>query len=116
MPKNPSTAEKNWGVEVNALDENGQQIFTSDSLRVKTKVRMRNGCLPNGEPQFLYFEPSHKKEGLFKGMAQILKERDITVNGIWAACMDFAAGCAEANRPDCCCRRILYNQENFMSA
>ena len=43
MPKSPSKAEKNWGVEVNQRDKNGKPMYGSDGKIFKTKIPMTNG-------------------------------------------------------------------------
>jgi hypothetical protein len=76
---------------------------------------MRSGTLPNGEPQFFYFPEDHPTmPGWFKGMEIIIRE-----HGLWpeegqrplpAQCPDFKC---PADRTDCCCRRVLFNQPDF---
>lgn len=78
--------------------------------------RMRDGTLPDGSAQPLYFDDTHPTyPGHFKGMKQILKER-----GLWpyttrssepnAECQGFK--CAEGASA-CCARRMLFNQPDF---
>ncbi|KAH9921218.1 uncharacterized protein BXZ73DRAFT_91841 [Epithele typhae] len=50
-------------------------IYGSDGKPLKTTIPMRDGRLPNGQPQPLYFETGHPQAGVFKGMVQILTER-----------------------------------------
>jgi hypothetical protein len=75
---------------------------------------MRNGTLPTGETQLLYYPDDHQSmPGYFKGMEQILRERNLwPEGGLPAQCLDFKC---PPNRVDCCCRRILYLQPDFMS-
>jgi len=98
MPKNPN---ETWGVEINELDANGK----------KKKIRMAGGMF-DGKPQSFYFPEGHSKAGWFKGMATILEERGISTKGLNAQCKDFK--CKEG-ASDCCCRRILYNQADFVN-
>jgi hypothetical protein len=59
---------------------------------------------PNDHPSF----PSH-----FKGMEQIIRER-----GLWPASNKLNAECkgfkCPEDRTDCCCRRLLFNQPDFV--
>lgn len=75
---------------------------------------MRPGTLPNGQPQHLYFPANHKDHpGKFKGMAEIIRERKITVDSkLRAECKGFK--CADESA-SCCYRRILFNQPDFQS-
>lgn len=77
-------------------------------------VRMRHGTLPNGQPQSFYFADDHPSmPGWFKGMKEIIRER-----GLWpdkellAQCPGFKC---PPNRTDCCCRRILFMQPDFIA-
>lgn len=86
-------------------------------------VRMRDGRLPNGSPQSLYYPDDHrdpKKAGCFKGMKAILQER-----GLWPAsgpsgkelraeCHNFQCADPE-NAINCCARRLLFSQPDFMN-
>ena len=78
--------------------------------------RMRHGQLPNDSPQDFYYPEDHATmPGWFKGMEQIIRER-----GLWpsdgrsllAQCPDFKC---EPGRTDCCCRRLLFNQPDFVA-
>ncbi|KAF9001365.1 hypothetical protein BDQ17DRAFT_1244618 [Cyathus striatus] len=100
---------KNWGVDITDVDENGNPRYKHDGTKLKKTIRMRDGILPDGTPQSLYFPDSHQNAGLFKGMAVILEERGYT------QCSDFRDGCAQANQADCCCRRMLYNEPDFVN-
>jgi hypothetical protein len=73
--------------------------------------RMRNGQLPSGDTQELYYPDDHSTmPGWFKGMEQILRERGLWRDGLLAQCPGFKC---EAGRTDCCCRRILFLQPDF---
>lgn len=78
--------------------------------------RMRSGTLPNGEPQSFYFTDDHPSmPGWFKGMEVIIRERGLWPEGdlgLLAQCPGFR--CAPG-RMDCCCRRILFLQPDFVS-
>jgi hypothetical protein len=78
------------------------------------KCRMREGKLPNGEPQSFYYPDSHPRmPGWFKGMKQILIERGFLEEAKYRAeCPSFK--CADPTKA-CCCRRILFNQPDFMA-
>jgi hypothetical protein len=75
---------------------------------------MRNGTLPNGSEQDLYFPDDHPTcPGYFKGMSNILAERGFTEEAkLNSQCPNFK--CADPNT-SCCCRRILFNQPDFQS-
>lgn len=80
----------------------------------KEGVKMRNGILPNGSPQSLYFPEDHSQyPGWFKGMEAILRERNLwpESGSLLAQCRDFK--CAP-DATSCCCRRILFNQPDFV--
>lgn len=90
-----------FGVDITVI-EGGKET--------KRRVRMANGKLPDGTAQSLYFPEGHEQAGVFKGMAIILKERDINITGLLAQCPGFK--CSPPALA-CCCRRILYNQPDF---
>jgi hypothetical protein len=78
-------------------------------------TRMRDGKRPNGSPQSLYYPNDHPRfPGFFKGMEQILRERGLfpTDRFLKAQCGSSLAKCP-AGQTRCCCRQILYNQEDF---
>ena len=113
MPKNMSTRENNWMVEVNALDANGKQCYNEgDGSQKKMKVKMHDAVLEDGTPQSFYYadnDPIVEWRGLFKGMAAILEERGYEgctgkyPKGRRGNCPDYSLGCVEANGVDCCC-------------
>jgi hypothetical protein len=73
--------------------------------------RMRDGQLPSGDAQSFYFPNDHQTmPGWFKGMEQILRERELFRTGLNAQCTGFKCAAEETN---CCCRRILFNQPDF---
>ncbi|KAF8574367.1 hypothetical protein K439DRAFT_1649791 [Ramaria rubella] len=76
------------------------------------KCRMRNGTLPNGQPQEFYFPDDHPTTpGYFKGMKLILEERGFTEESDkWAECPAFKC---ENTKAACCCQQILFNQQDF---
>ncbi|OAX30639.1 hypothetical protein K503DRAFT_806952 [Rhizopogon vinicolor AM-OR11-026] len=65
---------KNWGVDVNVVDENGKLVYTPSGEIKRMKVRMCNATFTNDTPQSLYYPEGHKLAGIFKGMAVILHE------------------------------------------
>jgi hypothetical protein len=76
--------------------------------------RMRPTTLANGQVQEFYFEDDHPQyPGFFKGMEQIIRER-----GLWPESGSLLAQCegfkCEAGKVDCCCRRLLFNQPDFI--
>ena len=75
---------------------------------------MRHGFSPQtGEPQPFYFPPDHPTmPGWFKGMEQIIQERNLwPERGLPVECLGFR--CPDG-RTDCCCRRLLFNQPDFI--
>ncbi|KAF7372520.1 hypothetical protein MVEN_00113900 [Mycena venus] len=92
------------------IPKDGKNFLVPGDI-VKINVRMRDGTLPDGTPQPLYFPASHEHAGKFKGMAVILKERGLVREAkLNAQCKGFK--CAPG-ATDCCCRRVLYNQPDF---
>ena len=81
----------------------------------KCGVRMRDGTLPNGQPQPLYFPEDHDSmPGWFKGMEVIIRERRLwpeTGIKLPTQCPNFKC---PPGRVDCCCRRILFLQPDFV--
>jgi hypothetical protein len=79
-------------------------------------ARMRSGTLPTGKSQSFYFPEDHPSmPGWFKGMEQILRERDLWPKvgpGLPAQCPDFKC---PPGRVDCCCRRVLFLQPDFIA-
>ena len=76
---------------------------------------MRAGVNPlTDKPQDLYWPEDHPTMGgWFKGMEQIIRERGLwPESGLRAECEGFK--CAPG-RTDCCCRRLLFNQQDFTS-
>ena len=76
---------------------------------------MREGKLPDGTPQSLYYPNDHPSfPGYFKGMEQILRERGLfpTDRFLKAQCAASLKKCPPGQTM-CCCRQILYNQEDF---
>ncbi|THU98763.1 hypothetical protein K435DRAFT_660226 [Dendrothele bispora CBS 962.96] len=109
MLKGPSG---NFFVEVTERDADGKPVYRSDGKLKKVKKEMGPGKLPNGQDQPLYFPKGHKKEGQFKGMEVILQERGINTTGKKAECnKNFRC---PPTATDCCLRRILYNQPDFV--
>jgi hypothetical protein len=81
----------------------------------KDGPRMRATVLPNGDTQDFYFADDHPQfSGYFKGMEQIIRER-----GLWPASGTLLAQCegfkCEAGQTNCCCRRLLFNQPDFIN-
>jgi hypothetical protein len=64
--------------------------------------------------QDLYYPDDHPEmPGWFKGMEQILRERGLyPANGFNAQCEGFKC---QSGRTDCCCRRTLFTQPDFVN-
>lgn len=76
---------------------------------------MCHGVNPqSGMPQSFYFpEDDPTMPGWFKGMEQIIQERGLwPETGLPAECSGFK--CPEG-QTNCCCRRLLFNQNDFIS-
>ena len=113
MPKFTPKEGKNWGVETNVLGADGKPTYSPDGKILKMKVQMTDGILADGSRQCFYFPNGHPRAGMFKGMAVILEERGFKrVSNLRAQCKDFKC---EKGATACCCRRILYNQPDFVS-
>jgi hypothetical protein len=79
----------------------------------KGGARMRHTMLSNDETQSFYFEDDHPTmPGWFKGMEQIIRERGLWKEGLLAQCEGFKC---IAGINDCCCRRILFTQPDFVA-
>ncbi|KAI0054857.1 hypothetical protein BV25DRAFT_1816438 [Artomyces pyxidatus] len=119
MSKKPTADDKPWfGVMRTVTGEDGKPIYGPDGKLLKEKIRMGDGTLPNGEPQSLYFPEGHEQAGVFKGMLQILVERGFPkaqMEKLRAQCNKFK--CPEVWDPakPCCCRRLLFNQPDFVN-
>jgi hypothetical protein len=114
MPKGISKPGTNFGVEVSVLGDDGKPVYGRDGKIAKEKVQMSNGKFSDGSEQQFYFPAGHEHQGLFKGMAIILEERGIQgIKGKKAQCgKNFVC---KPGSTDCCCRRILYNQPDFVN-
>jgi hypothetical protein len=79
----------------------------------KDGPQMRNGTHA-GSTQDFYFPVTHPTTaGWFKGMEVIIRERGLwPANGLNAECHGFK--CAPG-RTDCCCRRLMFTQPDFVS-
>lgn len=106
-PGNPQ-----FGVWVPDKTDDGKLQYCRDGKVLKKKIPMQGAQLPDGTPQSLYFEAGTENEGVFKGMAQILRERGYTdTDGLRAECPGFKCSPVAAGR--CCMRRFLYEQPDF---
>lgn len=128
MPKGPTPVPqpgkpvpKIFGVDVNVLGENGKPLYGSDGKLLKQRIQMGNGILPDGRPQSLYWPDNHPVHpaGGFKGMAEILRERGYqNVQSLRCECPKFACPPPDPQNLDarrqCCCRRILYEEPDFV--
>lgn len=80
----------------------------------KDGPRMRPGTLPDGTRQDFYFPEDHPDYlGWFKGMEAIICERGLWPEaGLNAECKGFKC---EPDATACCCRRLLFNQPDFVA-
>lgn len=112
MPKFTPKLGTNWGVEITAKDCNGNVIYATNGKPAKTKIRMHDGQFADGSAQSLYFPHGHPREGVFKGMAEILTERGFeNAYRLPAECHGFKC---KDGAISCCCRRLLYTQPDFV--
>jgi hypothetical protein len=112
MPKKTPKDGKNWGVSSTVVGPEGKPVYGPDGKVVKQVMRMTDGHF-NGQAQSLYFPPGHERAGIFKGMREILIERGLTKEAnLRAECKDFRC---EKGATACCCRRVLYNQPDFVA-
>jgi hypothetical protein len=103
---------KNWGVEVNVVDENGKAVHGPNGVVLRKKVPMGDARFADGSPQSLYYPEGHERAGVFKGMGVILEERGYEgALKIRAECPKFQC---EKGAARCCCRRMLYNEPDFI--
>ncbi|KIM76322.1 hypothetical protein PILCRDRAFT_77971, partial [Piloderma croceum F 1598] len=116
MLKFMSKHEKNWGVKTNLRNGNGKPIYGTDGKLQKTNIRMENAQFTDGMPQPLCFETGSNR-GLFKGMAVILEEQGLTEAAkLCAECKKFKClKPTDGSVANCCCRRVLYNQPDFIA-
>ena len=113
MPKFTPAIGKNWGVEVDEVDEDCNVVHGTNSKVLKMHVNMVNAKFADGCPQSLYWPEDHACVGVFKGMAVILQECGfVNILTPWAQCKDFK--CTD-NTGNCCCQQILYNQPDFVN-
>lgn len=113
MPKFMPKEGKNWGVKTNVIGADGKPVYGLDGKLLKTTVRMADGKFADGTPQEFYYPVGHPQESIFKGMSVILQERGFAnAPKLLAQCAKFK--CTKG-ATDCCCRRILYNQPDFVN-
>ena len=114
MPKGIPKEGTNWGVEIPLRNASGQQVYGSNGKQLTTKVKMHGARLPNGQPQDLYFPDNHPiHPGKFKGMVVILEERGFKDASKLRAQCNKQFKCPPG-ATHCCCRRILFNQPDFV--
>ncbi|KAG2159097.1 uncharacterized protein EDB93DRAFT_1237838 [Suillus bovinus] len=95
------------------IGSDGKPVHGADGKALNEKVRMADGVLPDGSAQCFYFPEGHARAGRFKGMAEILKERGFEgCKKLRVECPNFRCN-PNINR--CCCRRLLYNQPDFLN-
>ncbi|THU79174.1 hypothetical protein K435DRAFT_698465 [Dendrothele bispora CBS 962.96] len=110
MPKGPSSK---FFIEVSKRDANGKLVYNPDGSIAKEEREMEPGVLPDGCLQSLYYPENHKTHpNQFKGMATILQERGYNVDKLKAQC-NKKFNCAPPAL-NCCCRRILFNEPDFV--
>lgn len=103
------------GVDANVLGADGKPVYGPDGKVLKHRVRMEDGKFSDGSAQSLYFTEGHEKAGVFKGMAVILEERGfVGMTKLRAECEKFKCKPSGEEPATCCCRRILYNQPDFV--
>ncbi|KAF7299240.1 hypothetical protein MIND_00872700 [Mycena indigotica] len=119
MPKAPSGSsarhpDANIVGKRKKRDVDGKLVYNSEGKVILEDVPMIGAKLPSGEPQDLYFPVGHAKAGKFKGMQIVLEERGIAAAKLPTQCPKFK--CADtSDSAACCCRRILFNQPDFVN-
>jgi hypothetical protein len=109
--KMPKTT-KHWLVEVTRRDPvTNKPVYTPEGKLQKEKIPMANTVF-NGVPQMLYYSHEHEKACQFKGMQVLLEERGYADAGkLRYECNGFKCPPGATN---CCCRRLLYTQPDFV--
>lgn len=82
----------------------------------KVKINMAPTQLPDGSTQELYYPSNHSVEslrGAFKGLTVLLQERKIPGADKLKRVCRAAEGCP-AGRTDCCAKRTMMNQPDFL--
>jgi hypothetical protein len=86
------------------------------------KIIMEDGTFPDGSKQSLYFSSDHPKyPGWFKGMKVLIQERREKganlpdPSKLKGQCNSKSFKKCPEGRTDCCCRRILFNQPDFVN-
>ena len=118
MPKFPPKEGNNWGIEVTQRGPDGKVIYGPNGKPAKIKIRMEDAHFRDGTPQRLYFEAPHPLAGTFKGMAIILEERGyVNTHKLRAECKNFKCAAPELGTSSqaCCCRRLLFNEPDFVN-
>ena len=120
MPKGPSILglrKVNFQVSRTKLDAAEKIVYGTDGKPMKVKVNMADGKLHDGSAQSFYFPAGHELEGRFEGMARIIEERGYeNIQGLRAECRSFQCPKApEVQDQWCCCRRLLYNEPDFIT-
>ena len=113
MPKFPTKpGNQPFGVERGVIGEDGKPVHGPNGKVLKEKIRMADGRFADGTVQPFYFPEGHEHAGAFKGMAEILKERGFDgTDKLRASCPGFKCN---PYVEGCCCRRLLYNQPDFV--
>jgi hypothetical protein len=112
----------------NALSARHMQVNPNANFMCKVKgkdgepdtfVKMKDGMFKDGKPQKLYYRRNHKKyPGYFKGMRVLIEKRRKKGHNLpdpsklLAQCTGFKC---PKGRTDCCCRRILYSEPDFVN-
>lgn len=105
-------APKNWGVRTAVIGEDGLSVHGADGSVTKHKVCMVDGRFSDGSPQSLYYTEGPQM-GVFKGMGVILEEQSfIGALNIHTECPKFKC---EKGAFQCCCRRMLFNEPDFIA-
>ncbi|KAJ3553043.1 hypothetical protein NP233_g12736 [Leucocoprinus birnbaumii] len=102
MPKGPSA---NFWSKVNILNEEEKAKLGPDGKQIQVNVQMGPRQFADGSPQQFYNEAR-----LFKGTAQILKERGLINESKLNLTCNKDRGC---HGMACCQRRVLYHQPDF---
>ena len=111
LPKNPN---EKFGVLSIVIAADGKPVYDQHGKVVKKIKKMGDGRFADGAAQPLYYPLDHPQyPGWFKGMTQLLRERGFTnPEQLRAECPRFRCVLGSS---DCCQRRILFTQPDFMN-
>lgn len=108
---------KIFGVDVNVLGPNEKPMHASDGSLIKECKQIHTSLLSDETVQLLYFPKNDPINlGGFKGMAEILREREYNkAPQLHAECPGFKCPAPGDLFVRCCCCWVLYNKPDFVA-